>query len=496
MKIFRRYRCLVYSGLAGVFLLVNGVWVVAQEEAVPVAAAVDAAEEGVADANGGGAGVEAWMNVFQTLSRFEAGRFVGVNTGTVHTAEAVQESLLPVLRTLIETRDLLDREPDFDEIQFFNLLSPDLAAVFREAFEVLKADGKFAAAEVDKYLSDLEVTVKTGARFTDLCGTYLLQQVVPITHSQSDRIIHEQLYSRNAPPMHMDVLMSISWSPLDSLIELLLIPQVVEILGPEQKKHIDHVRTLIGDNSEQEQHMRRLSIQVLLEEADMPEEKRFLNPFMQSYFETAVMLWQREYGLDKSSAKKLGVAARVNLGKSVEYFDPESNMEMDPMKRSMVSQLPGTHLILQIPGWQKMVEKISQGMPAVGDGPNNSPYDDYKKYIGICQELNMYYVLTVISIYGPQLGGAVESDGLTGAQIEALIEELEPLIHEDKFEDLPDFELFIFILNDCRDVLTKVLNEKQMKVVEEMSQELSRELEQAEERDEDRQEAVGEVPVE
>lgn len=62
--------------------------------------------------------------------------------------------------------------------------------------------------------------------------------------------------------------------------------------------------------------------------------------------------------------------------------------------------------------------------------------DDYKDYISICQELDLFTILKDISLYNRRPGQSLGSDRLTGAQIESLVENLRPQIHQDRFQNL------------------------------------------------------------
>ena len=469
MSIFTRYSWLVYPAMmAGIFL----------------GAVVVSAQEGEIEGADEGQLVEVpplrWMEAFQLLGKYEIHRFLSVNPEAEYVSDDLEKSLLAEVRKMVSERSEFKEEPNIERSQFLSLIPPDHAEVFREAFTTLKAAGIVTGEEVENYVRDLELTVGAGIRFKDLCGVYLLQQLVPISRSQAEEIIRSGLYSKqDSSSLNLEIVMSFTWRPFISLFSLIVIPDVMEILEPEQKEYIEKIRALTEGKLNQERVgiPMRLNMQLLIEESGLPLEERTLTQIMQGYSETAIRLWQREYGLDTTDARKLGVAARMNLGKSIEYFSSDSISKLHPMKQGLFNQMSCTHLIHQQPTWQKMLEKVSSEAPP----ESGSPAGDYSQYVDLCQELNLHYLLMVLTVYGGQMmGGNVESDGLTGAQFTTLLETFKHQISNDEFQDLPDFRMFLFILNDKREELAKVLNAEQMKVIDAMSRDLSQELNQGE----------------
>ena len=301
------------------------------------------------------------MNGLHGWTRNESNRFIRVNPECEHRVESVYEFLWPVVvRNISETR--LEQAIDYYSYNPYNAILSEMDAVFREAFGILKVEGKFAAGEVEKYLSDLDATAGMAARYIDLYGVYVLLQVVPMTQSQLDKILHDQLFSQNGKATYVS-LMGYSYNiglSTFGLRHALFIAPVVELFGPDQRKHMEHVLELVENVEIQissldlddygpevlthplPTHIFPMNIATLIDEFEKPEEKRYLTSLMRSYFKTAVSLGPREYNLDLVIVNRLEVAGQDNILRAIEYFGSESD--------EVLRMGTATHLIRQMAG--------------------------------------------------------------------------------------------------------------------------------------------------
>ena len=84
------------------------------------------------------------MNGLHGWTRNESNRFIRVNPECEQRVESVYEFLWPVVvRKISETR--LEQAVHSYSGNPYNAILPEMDAVFREAFGILKVEGKFAA---------------------------------------------------------------------------------------------------------------------------------------------------------------------------------------------------------------------------------------------------------------------------------------------------------------------------------------------------------------
>lgn len=183
-----------------------------------------------------------------------------------------------------------------------------------------------------------------------------------------------------------------------------------------------------------------------------------------------------QYRISGEDVEKLYLFSKFLVTQCVSFYsDEEKVRSLASLKRESVNQTPSTQLMRTWPSWTKMVEKISKELKTVA-----TPDDEQRFFSRLNTELNISFVLMMINIYGPEMGGQQQSPGLTGSQIGQIIDRFMAIYqNREAASNFPDIEILADMLLARRATFSDYVSTSMMSVIDEMSEELKRDVHRA-----------------
>lgn len=453
--------CLSFLVLCGSLNQLNGL----QEPAVAAAQAQAAA---AADPN-------LTKQILKIFSNQNVNRFLLLNPGSKISNEELIDFIEDEIDVLLKTNPL---PAHLFQSSFRGAMGhPDISKLYKKCFLKLKESGKIENDEYDRFIDDTKLLDSFFLKYSQNAASYLLMQYIPLTSSQREKIASDKSVFKQHVGIAIDQIMMLSHSPISQTLTVINSPQFKNHLNASQTDLFAHLTALAADKDV-------VGLQLSISSSAVARngsKQDNLKTFTEKYFQSQVASWADEYQLSEIDQKRLSVAARLSVKQAIDFYRNEENFKSLPlMEREMIRQLPSTHIYSGWKTWKKMIEKVSQNLK-MKNPDQRTPLDDLEDYNQLCAQLNLDFIIMILSIYGPEMGGDVESSGLTGAQILTIQDHFVPIVLKQKNRvSFPDFNVVSNLVVKEVDQFKQFLSPQQMSVIKAMGVDLKRDMDREE----------------